>query len=72
MAGLIRIKLDKYLKQVGKTRYWVAKNTGMDFQTIDKYYKNKVVRYDSYILARICDCLECDISDIIEYIPTNK
>ncbi len=72
MAGLIRIKLDKYLKQVGKTRYWVAKNTGMDFQTIDKYYKNKVVRYDSYILARICDCLECDISDIIEYIPNNK
>ena len=72
MAGLIRIKLDKYLKQVGKTRYWVAKNTGMDFQTIDKYYKNKVVRYDSYILTRICDCLECDISDIIEYIPNNK
>lgn len=72
MAGLIRIKLDKYLKQVGKTRYWVAKNTGMDFQTIDKYYKNKVVRYDSYILARICDCLACDISDIIEYIPNNK
>ncbi len=72
MAGIVRIKLDEYLKQVGKTRYWVAKNTGMDFQTIDKYYKNKVVRYDSYILARICDCLECDISDIIEYIPNNK
>jgi len=39
----------------------------MQYQIIDNYYKNKVKRYDSYVLDRICEALGCDISDIIEY-----
>ena len=31
------------------------------------YYKNKVKRYDSYVLDRICDAIGCQISDIIEH-----
>ena len=33
-----------------------------------KYYKNKVVRYDSYIIDKICAALDCNISDLIEYV----
>ena len=72
MGGTIRLTLDKALKKKSVTRYWLSQQTNIKFQTIDKYYKNKVVRYDSYILARICDCLACDISDIIEYIPNDN
>ena len=35
--------------------------------TVDNYYKNKVMRYDSYIHDRICSELSCDISDVISY-----
>ena len=65
---MVRLTIDKYLKARGITRYELAKRTEVKFQTIDRYYKNRVVRYDSYILDRICAALECSLSDIIEYV----
>lgn len=64
---MVRLKIDKYLSERGITRYELSKRTDIKFQTLDRYYKNIVVRYDSYILDRICAALECNISDIIEY-----
>lgn len=64
---MVFLTIDKCLKEHGITRYELAKRTDVKFQTIDRYYKNLVVRYDSYILDRICDALGCDLSDIIEY-----
>ena len=49
------------------SRYELAKRTGIQYQVIDNYYKNRVKRYDSYVLERICDALNCTISDVIEY-----
>ena len=64
---MVRLTLDKYLAECGITRYELAKRIDVKFQTIDRYYKNRVVRFDSYILDRICAALNCNISDIIEY-----
>ena len=64
---MVKLTIDKYIMKIGITRYEVAKRTGIHFKTIDDYYKNKVVRYDSYILDKICEALDCDICDIIEY-----
>ena len=65
--GKIFLTLDVYLDKNKISRYYVAKKTGIHFDTISKYYKNQVVRYDSYILEKICDVLKCDICDIIAY-----
>ena len=64
---MIRLTIAEYLKKVNVTRYELSKRTGIKFQIIDNYYKNKVVRYDSYVLDRICEALSCDIADIVEY-----
>ena len=64
---MVKLILDKYIDNKGMTRYEVAKRTQISFQVIDNYYKNKVVRYDSYVLDKICTALECEVSDIIEY-----
>lgn len=64
---MVKLTIDKYLDRCGMTRYELAKRTEVKFQTIDRYYKNRVVRYDSYILDRICAVLNCNLSDIIEY-----
>lgn len=64
---MVRLTLNQYLDRHGITRYELAKRIDVKFQTIDRYYKNLVVRYDSYILDRICAALECELSDIIEY-----
>ena len=69
---MIRLTIDKCLEKRGMTRYELAKRTEVKFQTIDRYYKNRVVRYDSYILDRICAVLECPLSDIIEYVKDDE
>lgn len=65
---MIRICLDKILEKTNITRYQLSKKTGIQYQIIDNYYKNKVIRYDSCILDRICNALECEVGDIIEFI----
>lgn len=64
---MITLTLEKLLDEKKITRYELAKRTGIKFQIIDNYYKNRVVRYDSYILDKICAALDCDVSDLIEY-----
>ena len=64
---MIKITLQEYLSKVNITRYELAKRADIHYPIIDKYYKNSIVRYDSYILNKICETLNCDISDIISY-----
>ena len=68
---MVRLTIDRYLEKLGVTRYELAKRTEVKFQTIDRYYKNRVVRYDSYILDRICAALGCSLCDILEYVEDN-
>ena len=69
---MVRLTIDRYLDRCGITRYELAKRTDVKFQTIDRYYKNRVVRYDSYILDRICTALGCELCDILEYVKENE
>ena len=69
---MVKLTIDRYLDKCGITRYELAKRTEVKFQTIDRYYKNRVVRYDSYILDRICAALGCTLCDIIEYVKEDE
>jgi DNA-binding Xre family transcriptional regulator len=64
---MVRLTLKEYIDEKGITRYELAKRTLINYQVINKYYKNAVVRYDTYILDKICEALGCGIADIIEY-----
>ena len=64
---MVKITLDKALELRNITRYELAKRTGIRYHIIDNYYKNKVVRYDSYVLNKICAALDCKIEDIIVF-----
>ena len=60
--------LKQKLDEMNMTRYELAKRTNIKYQTIDNYYKNRVVRYDSDLLLKICTALECDVGDIIKIV----
>ena len=64
---MIRITLDKVLKKYNISRYELSKRTGIRYQIIDNYYKNRVIRYDSFVLNKICTALDCKIEDIIKF-----
>lgn len=64
----IRLCLKEVLEQRGMTRYELSQRTDIRYQIIDNYYKNKVVRYDSALLLKMCIALDCEISDLIEVV----
>lgn len=71
MEKQVRLCLDKYLDSRRISRYALAKATGIGFPTIDRYYKNQVVRYDSDTLSRILTALDCEIGDILCIVEEN-
>ena len=66
---MIKLTIDKVLSERNITRYRLAQMTDIRYPIIDKYYKNKIIRYDSYVLSKICEALGCEIKDILVYIP---
>ena len=64
---MVRLTVKEYIDKNGISRYELAKRADVGYAIIDKYYKNTVVRYDSFVLDRICAALGCNISDIISY-----
>lgn len=64
---MVKLTLDKALEKANCSRYRLARQTGIQYQIIDNYYKNKVIRYDSDILDKICRALDCSVADIIEF-----
>ena len=48
----------------------VLKNSNFDL--INRYYNNSISRVDLDIISRFCYVLNCNISDILEYTPSNE
>ena len=62
----VRLCLKTYLDSRGISRYALAQATGIGYPTIDRYYKNEVVRYDADVLTRVVNALDCGIEVILE------
>lgn len=59
-------------KLMGEKRYSiveVAKKTGMSTSTISNLYNEKVKRLDFDTLEKLCQLFNCNVQDLIEYIP---
>lgn len=54
-------------KEKHMTKEDMKKGTGMSSATIAKLGKNENINMKS--LEKICEVLECDIKDVIEFIP---
>ena len=61
-----KCKLSTLLKEKNKPLYWLEKNSGVSYSTLNTYEKNRAKRYDSKVLAKIGKALNCKIEDILE------
>jgi putative transcriptional regulator len=68
----IGIALEEVLQKRHMTRYRLSKLTSINYQTIDNYYKNRVDRYDSYLLLKICTALECEVGELVRIINSEN
>ncbi|MBR0491979.1 MAG: helix-turn-helix transcriptional regulator [Clostridia bacterium] len=70
--GVTKIKLKEILLEKGISRNKLCSLVGANFDLINRYYNNSISRVDLDIISRFCYVLNCNISDILEYTPSNE
>ena len=70
--GTIKIKLDELIKESGMSKNKLSHKAEMQRTQINNYCNNTIARLDTDVLARICTALECEIEDLLEFVPPKK
>lgn len=70
--GKIIIKLEELLKVKGITKNRLSHKAEMNWKQVDNYCKNDITRLDVYVLCKLCTILECEIQDLLEFVPAQK
>ena len=65
--GYYYFKLGKLLQDKNISINKLMRDTETDFKVLKRLMTGDLVRIDIFVLARICNYLNCDIKDIIEY-----
>lgn len=71
-SGYYLFKLEKRLKDNNISINKLMRDTNTDFKVIKRLMNGDLVRFDIFVIARLCDYLNCNITDIIEYFPNGK
>ena len=67
--GTIRIKLTEITQSQNISKNAVMKKAEMQRTQLNHYYRNEISRIDIDVLARLCFALNCNVADILEFIP---
>lgn len=67
--GTIVIHLDELLKKTGLSKNKFCQRAEVQRSQLNGYLTNTITRLDTDVLARMCDTLNCSISDLLEYKP---
>ena len=69
---MIRIKLSELLGKNKMTRKALAELVGVRPNTIGDLYNESVKRIDIEVINDICNVLDCDLSDLLEYVKDDE
>ena len=69
---MIKSKLKVRLAERDETALGISKKTGISYKTLSYFKNNKLTRFDSSVLERLCQALNCGVGDILEYIPDTQ
>lgn len=66
--GYYLFKLDDLLKNNNVSINKLMRDTNTDFKVLKRIMTGELVRFDIFVVARLCDYFNCKIIDIIEYV----
>lgn len=70
--GTVRINLANLIKERGLSKSKLSQRAEMQRTQLNRYCNNTVTRLDIDVLARICTVLDCEIGDLLEFVPPEK
>lgn len=65
--GKVIIALEDYRLSRNISKNKIVENANVQRTQLQNYLHNKVARVDLDVFARICNYLDCEISDILKY-----
>ena len=66
--GKVVLKIEDIRLKTGISKSKLAQRAEMERTQLNKYLNNEVQLINLNVLARLCDTLNCQVSDIIEYV----
>ena len=70
--GRIVIKIEDMLKKKDISKNSVCYDLRIQRGQFNKYCRGDIQRLDVNLLCRLCNYLECKLSDLVDYIPPDK
>ena len=70
--GTIKINLAELIERRGISKNKLSQRAEMQRTQLNNYCNNTISRLDIDVLARLCTVLECDISELLEFVPPEK
>lgn len=70
---MIEVRLKQALEERGRSRYWLAKESGIDYDTLARVERAEASnRIELRVLDEICRALECQPGDILVRVDESK
>jgi len=70
---MIEVRLKQLLEDRGRTRYWLAKESGIDYDTLARIERAEHTnRIELRVLDEICRALECQPGDLLVRVDDAK
>ncbi len=70
---MIEVRLKQVLEARGRTRYWLGKESGIDYNTLARIERADLSnRIELRVLDEICRALECQPGDILVRVDDSK
>lgn len=66
--GYFLFKLEEILEKKKISKNKLMRDTNTDFKVIKRLSTGECTRMDIFIIARMCDYLDCDMNEIVEYV----
>ena len=70
--GTIKLRLKEVMEDRHITLSKLSYRAEMQRTQLKHYYDNSIQRLDIAVLSRLCYALNCDLNDLLEYIPPSE
>jgi len=70
--GTVRIRLSEVMEKKGISKYKLGFDARMQSRQITAYCDNAMAKVDLELLGRLCTALDCEVGDLLEFVPPKK